>query len=215
MRKSHWPLVPKLYRYSETAKELLASEDEIREEFVRRAPSLTSYRPANAWEWYFLMQHYGAPSRLLDWTEDPLIGLLFAVKDSDGLHDAAVWVLAPWRLNRRALGVEEVIPPGSDGLSEFDIRRYKPWLPDRFDAKQKLKKQLPVAILPNQFDRRIAAQKSCFTVHGKTKASLEKQFVGTTRLLAKVTIPAFASEAIRDELGRVHTTRSASTMSAK
>src|ERR1022692_3428434 len=87
LQKSSWLLVPKLYRPSEPAKKLLQTEDEIREEFARRAPSLTQYRPENAWEWYFLMQHYGAPTRLLDWTEDPLIGLYFAVKDTEELQD--------------------------------------------------------------------------------------------------------------------------------
>lgn len=200
-RKSSWPLVPKLYRPHEPIKALLEYEDEIREEFVRRAPSLTSYRPANAWEWYFLMQHYGAPTRLLDWTEDPSIGLLFALIDSDGLHDAAIWVLEPWRVNGAVLGKEEVLPPGSDGLSPADIRRYKPWLPDRFDAQHRVQKKLPVAIFPNQFDRRISAQKSCFTLHGIKTKSLDRLFAQAKRLLARIVIPAYATDDMRSELG--------------
>ena len=74
LQKSSWPLVPKLYRPRDATRELLHAEDEIREEFVRRAPSLTQLQPRNSWEWYFLMQHYRAPTRLLDWTEDPQIG---------------------------------------------------------------------------------------------------------------------------------------------
>jgi hypothetical protein len=81
-RISSWTLVPNLYRSYLPVKQLLEREDEIREEFVRRAPSLTSYNPRNAWEWYFLMQHYSAPTRLLDWTEDPQIALYFALKTS-------------------------------------------------------------------------------------------------------------------------------------
>jgi hypothetical protein len=57
LKKSSWALVPKLYRPNDPAKELLQTEDEIREEFARRAPSVTAYRPENAWKWYFLMQH--------------------------------------------------------------------------------------------------------------------------------------------------------------
>jgi len=48
-----------------------------------------------------------------------------------------------------------------------------------------LKKPLPVAIFPNQFDRRIAAQRSCFTVHGLKKDSIDDLFPRTQKLLAK------------------------------
>jgi hypothetical protein len=199
-QNSSWRLVPKLYRPKAPVKELLEREDEIREEFVRRAPSLTSHSPRNVWEWYFLMQHYTAPTRLLDWTEDPQIGLYFALKDSEGYHDAAVWVLDPWRLNKLVLEEDEVLPPGSDGLPDADILKYRPWLPDRFDAKQRLKKKLPVAIYPNQFDRRIAAQRSCFTVHGIEPDSLEELFPKSQKLCAKIVIPARAIESVRGEL---------------
>jgi len=200
LQKSSWALVPKLYRPSDTVEELLQIEDEVREEFVRRAPSLTAHKPDNAWEWYFLMHHYGAPTRLLDWTEDRQVGLYFAVKDSEGLHDAAVWLVDAWRLNKRVVGEYEVVPPGSPGLCVEDSVRYKPWLPDRFDAKNQLKKRLPVAVYPNQFDRRIAAQRSCFTVHGVLNRGLDKLFEKSKRLLAKIVVPGYAAERIREEL---------------
>jgi FRG domain len=202
VQKSYWTLVPKLYRPSYPLRELLQIEDEVREEFVRRAPSLTPYKPDNAWEWYFLMQHYAAPTRLLDWTQNPLVGLYFAVKDSEGLHDAAVWVLDAWRLNKEkdVVGRYEVLPTGSPGLSQADTLRYRPWLPNRFDAKQQLKKKFPVAVYPNQFDRRIAAQRSCFTVHGVRRESLDKLFPASRRFLSKIIIPGYATEQVRDEL---------------
>jgi hypothetical protein len=195
-----WRLIPKLYRSTKSAKKLLEDEDEIREEFVRRAPSLMTYNPRNAWEWYFLMQHYSAPTRLLDWTENPQIALYFALMESEGYQDAAVWVLDPWRLNKLVLKVDEVLPPGSDGLADRDRRKYEPWLPDRFDAKNRLKNPLPVAIFPNQFDRRIAAQRSCFTVHGLKKDSIDDLFPRTQKLLAKIVIPGYAVDNVFDEL---------------
>ncbi len=200
LQKSAWPLVPKLYRPRAETKDLLNAEDEIREEFVRRAPSLTAHKPANAWEWYYLMQHYGAPTRLLDWTENAQVGLYFAVKDSDGLHDGVVWVLDPWWLNEFVLGEYEVVPPGSPGLAREDARRYQPWLPDRFDAKERLPSRLPVAIYPTQFDVRIAAQRSCFTIHARRRAPLEELFPKSTDHLARIVIPSFTMIDIRSEL---------------
>jgi len=64
LQKADWALVPKLYRELEEDED--SEEDDIREYFVTRAPTLTTYKPENEWEWYFLMQHYGAPTRLLD-----------------------------------------------------------------------------------------------------------------------------------------------------
>lgn len=197
LQKSHWTLVPKLYRYLNKNDDVNEEESDIREDFIRRAPSLTTYKPENEWEWYFLMQHYGAPTRLLDWTGNPLLGLYFAVRDNQGLHDAAVWILDPWQLNKRVLGKAEVLPPGSPGLAREDVKRYEPWLPRRFDTKRRLRKELPAAIFPNHFDRRIAAQGSGFTIHGLERRGLEEAFGDR---LAKVVIPSFATQDLKEQL---------------
>jgi hypothetical protein len=70
-----------------------------------------------------------------------------------------------------------------------------------FDAKQRLlKKRVPVAICPNQSDRRIAVQRSCFTVHGTQAGSLDRLFPRVERLLAKIVRPGYALARIREEL---------------
>ena len=59
---------------------------------------------ASDFERLVLMQHYQAPTRLLDWTENLLVALYFAVRnpDFDGEADAAVWLLNARRLNWHA-----------------------------------------------------------------------------------------------------------------
>jgi hypothetical protein len=164
-----WALQPSIYRYFPLKRDIRALEDEIRQEFVVRAPSLSPERPQNSWEWYFLLQHSGAPTRLLDWTESALIALFFAVKDrrvrSD--TDAAVWILEPWKLNEFVADIKEVIAPGAEaGMVAKHADRYRPWLPDRYSNTKSLEEQFPVAIYPTHFSRRISSQRSCFTIHG-------------------------------------------------
>jgi hypothetical protein len=203
---SEWRLTPKLYRDGVPDRGIRVVEDEIRQEFLMRGPSLGSERPQNSWEWYFLMQHYGAPTRLLDWTEAALIALYFAIRNNrdkkkSEQSNATVWALNPWPLNKANLGIDEVIPPGATtGILPEHAARYRFWLPDRYEEEKELKKELPIAVYPTHFAQRISSQRSCFTIHGSNPNGFEKIFDETPGYVARINIPASVIDSIEDDL---------------
>lgn len=102
--KVHDELTPSIFRkkYENEIYRFFRPEVEISviESFKRQAPALKSNLPKNEdhISWLFLMQHYGAPTRLLDWTKSVLVGLYFAVNNYHS-EDGELWALYPEALN--------------------------------------------------------------------------------------------------------------------
>jgi hypothetical protein len=94
-------------------------ERRVLEEFKRRAlPYLTAWHPRNDWEWLALARHHGLPTRLLDWSLNPLVALFFAVDESLGDHDATIFA---YKHNWPPIDVTKTHP--------FDIRRVELYEP--------------------------------------------------------------------------------------
>lgn len=102
-RRSSYALTPKIgrkesrKRFSKKSKAKphlysASGEKKAFDLFKARAFSYTDLPPSSDWDWIALAQHHGLPTRLLDWSESPLVGAYFAVEGGGGDGEAALYV---------------------------------------------------------------------------------------------------------------------------
>lgn len=105
-----WKLRPSVYRKSEPERHESARILRFMKRARTRHPNCPTDKDRAAW--LFFMQHYGLPTRLLDWTESVLIAAFFAVPKEEHLDEpGALWALNPGKLNEYCTGRYEIATP--------------------------------------------------------------------------------------------------------
>jgi hypothetical protein len=179
--QEHFKLVPTLFRY----KNGLEQEKTLFHRYRQLTQNLPEGRNDD-WLTIVDMQHYGVPTRLLDWTDFLGMAVYFAL--SEYLEDPdreypnqkdypTIHVLDPVRLNTLSCGKSEIffVPEERD----FEYRKVY-WENNISNPSS------PIAIEPICDNRRVLAQKGVFTVHDNSLKPLEEtasQAVRKVRIL--------------------------------
>jgi len=198
---------PGVYRPSFTKRaESIVSNDSIEGKRLRlERDAISQFRSAGAAflegyskaQIYFIAQHFGMPTRLLDWSTNPLAGLYFACDGEDG-KDGFVYMM----------DAKYVIPENAE------VRPHKPLYRAVMTMRHALVEYAIGTSLWNTVDRdilphilpvrpdiipgRIGQQSSVFTLHMHRAASLENDTMST------ICIDGGSKAAIRDELHRLN-----------
>jgi len=173
------PLAPRVYRDGATHRMEWLRGTQFKQKAAPRYGAVPLEEDSAGW--LFLMQHYGLPTRLLDWTESPLIATYFAVRDNDE-HDACLWALGAEGLNADQYGQPELIHP----------TKIKTWFDAAFLQAESTSPGLKrvLSVLTTETNVRMLQQQSAFTIHG-TATPIEK-LDNSSQYLACFHIPAAA-----------------------
>ncbi len=172
-------LTPSLLRYRngiEKERELYDRYDQ----WARGMSDASVEHSGGDWTILFNMQHFGVPTRLLDWTEVFGVAVFFALLDSQ-TGDSALYVLDPIALNRK-IGKQDLIEDWHN-----DRYSYKKifWHSDPFMPN------IPMALNPRHENYRLRAQRGRFTIHGTQLQPLDIQVPDCVQ---RVVLPERAKE---------------------
>ena len=155
-----------------------ASESRLLADFKRRAHHHCGDVPKEdeAVDWLALMQHYGAPTRLLDWTRSPYVGAFFALEQSS-YPECAMWAIdSDWLISTAV----EALKKAQGSSSELTGLQFLTEYTDRNLLKTN-NPRVATIVDPKRMNERVAAQQGVFL----TNLSHDEEFcVSLMRMLA-------------------------------
>jgi hypothetical protein len=192
-RKQEWPLDSALTRYFRAfqidRRAWPYQEGRILRVFKRKAHQFLAQPPdpEDDFQWLALMQHHGAPTRLLDFTWSPYVAAFFALERAE--EDAAVWALNPVHISSGGLRRSPKRPEEAITSQEMDPRHKGNYARYFLDGDR----EFIWLGEPDVMNRRLIAQSGTFVLPGVLDRPMEeiaRNYPDPDNMTAKFILPA-------------------------
>lgn len=160
-----WDLIPGIARESTYNK---VTENRLYHKFISHGAHLF-HKGVSSWEVLFMMQHYGLPTRLLDWTENFAVALWFALFNPS--RKSTIWILDPYRLNEYSLGRSTI-----EYLDQDYPSGYESYFIDDHNTNYNKFPSSVIAVAGSARFSRIRDQRGVFTLHNALDKPLDVLF---------------------------------------
>lgn len=195
-------LLPSLYK-SGINPEL---EREILRDFRMLAAEFIAPKSVDDWEWLIHAHQNGIPTRILEWSANPLAALFQAVENMSTDSHGKVWVFNPWMFNEMASGLLYVPMVDSEHAHGYVVNLTDP------KAFTTPKAEWPMAFRPYRNVRSYNTQNTYYTIHGFKTEPIETYrplLRKPTAFITFMLIDADRKKAILKELYGMNVTRAA------
>lgn len=158
------------------------------------------------WNWLTVAQHYGLPTRMLDWTFSPFIALHFALANVDKYDiDGVVWAVNYMELHKLLPDpLRNVLE--AEGSDVFTVEMLGSAMASLREMDELSEQKFALFLEPPSMDDRIVNQAALFSVASDPGLSLDHWLEDQPEMWRKIIIPASLKWEFRDKLDQIGVT---------
>jgi hypothetical protein len=189
--------------------------------------------PRSVWHLLAIAQHYGLPTRLLDWSFSPLVAAYFATRNGDTEHDGAIWAVdyrklhaelpdsyrdvlegtETYMLDTHLLSnatLEYALPEDADGDEPApardlnEVSRVTELWQEQWAPDDDPEAQYVMFFRPPAIDDRIVTQSAVFSFQSDPRLILDQWLADRPDCYRKIVIPGERKLEFRDKLDQLN-----------